>query len=172
MSCRSIEADLTAYVDGELAGWRAAWIRRHLNRCSVCAGQVRSIERSVAVQRRLLAAYAGAQRVDADEIWGRMRHRLKEPLIAGAPRQRLRWAPSTRLVLAAATACAVAAVFLSRVLDPWLIAVGIEDPPRVLAEKPELFLEYRLFEHLEAIERIDLPEKEERGRRRRGLQRG
>jgi anti-sigma factor RsiW len=170
MQCRWIRDELTAHADGELRGWRAAWVRRHLSRCADCGREAAVIERSVARQRRVLPALV-QEPVEADDLWRRVRVRLDDsPRTEPEPRER-RWAPTRRLVLAAAAACVLVAVLLARPLDPWLIAVGIEDPPRPVAEKPELFVDYPLFEHLDAIEQLDRLERKG-GAQERGRQRG
>jgi hypothetical protein len=59
-----------------------------------------------------------------------------------------------RLVLASA-AGAIVLVLAVRLLNPVWIVLGIESPPAELADSPDLFRDYQLFEHLDAIENLD-----------------
>lgn len=48
MSCKAIQLKLSAYLDGELAGFEMLEIRNHLNRCSACsfhADELRTVKR-------------------------------------------------------------------------------------------------------------------------------
>jgi anti-sigma factor RsiW len=149
--CSWIRRQLTAHADDELSGAAARLVRRHLAGCRGCVAERAAIGRSVADQRELLRAAAGEADVDADLLWSGVRRRLA----AEPPRDAIR-KPAVRLVLASAGAAAVLLV-AARLLDPLWISVGLEDPPRKLAEEPELFVDYTLFEHLEAIENLDTP---------------
>lgn len=149
--CSWIRRQLTAQADGELSGVAARSVRFHLARCRACAAECSALERSVAEQRKLLRAVAGGADIDADHLWSGVRRRLAAEPPQGAVRK-----PTVRIVLACAGA---AAVFLvaARLLDPVWISIGLEKPPRKLAEEPELFIDYSLFEHLETIENLDRP---------------
>jgi len=150
MACRSIEPDVTALVDGELPAWRAWRARRHLRSCSECTASVAETERAVAAQHRLMASLLSSPAVPADEMFRKVRVRLAED--DGSPEAHRRLRP--RLVLASAVG--VVAVFLAlRVMNPVWIALGIETPPEQLSERPELFLDYDMFEHLPVIENLD-----------------
>jgi len=147
--CWLIRRDLTALVDDELAPRRAAAVRTHLEHCSACAARHRDIERGVAQQRQLLPLAVGLADVAADPLLQRISRRARAE---SEPSRRLWWQPVA--VAATAVAALVVVAFLG-LLDPVLIAMGFEDPPNLVAEQPELFRDYALFEYLDALENFD-----------------
>ncbi|RKU26171.1 hypothetical protein C6497_14040 [Candidatus Poribacteria bacterium] len=42
--CKSIQNDLSAYLDKEIAPWKQLRIQRHLKQCSVCSSQVNILQ--------------------------------------------------------------------------------------------------------------------------------
>lgn len=149
MWCRWFERELTALADGQLPAWRGAWARRHLLSCRACAARQAETESAVAAQRRLLPRLMPSSDVPMEEMLRRVRLRL-----AAEPELEVRRQLRPRLVLASAAGI-IAVVLAFRVLNPVWIAIGIESPPEQLTEKPELFRDYQLFEHLPAIENFD-----------------
>jgi hypothetical protein len=57
-------------------------------------------------------------------------------------------------MIAVTMAALIVFVFVG-VLEPMLIAVGLQSPPEVVVEQPDLFRDYALFEYLDAIEHFD-----------------
>lgn len=168
MVCRWIHDELTAYADGELHGWRALWVRRHLSHCAACGKEAAAVAASVAGHRRMLQTLVSAD-VAADHILDRVRSDIRAARRVDSETREWNWIPSKRLVLAAAAACVVVGVLYSRSLDPLLMVVGIENPPKIVIEKPELFVDYPLFENLDVIENLDNPDAGAQGA---GPQRG
>jgi anti-sigma factor RsiW len=157
MVCRWIQNELTAYADGELHGWRAAWVRRHLSSCVACGKEAAAIATSVAGHRHALQALAGGD-FAADQIFARVRRDIRSARAVESEEREWSWFPTRKLVLATAAACVVLGVLFSRSLDPLLMVVGLEKPPKIVIEKPELFVDYQLFENLDVIENLDNPD--------------
>jgi len=168
MVCGWIHDELTAYADGELHGWRALWVRRHLSRCATCANEAAAIAASVAAQRRVLQSLISAD-VASDRIFDSVRRDIRVARHVESEERQWAWIPARRLVLAAAAACVIVGVLYTRSLDPLLMVVGLETPPKIVVEKPDLFIDYPLFEHLDAIESLDNPDS---GAQEAGPQRG
>lgn len=148
--CWWVRRDLTALIDGELKEYRAAAVREHLARCAGCAREHAELDATVAkLRQRLPALFAGLE-VAAEPLLRRVRRQVSE---AGTSR------PASWFKQPAAVAAVVAATLLlfavAGVLEPVLIAVGVQDPPEVLVEQPEMFRDYAMFEHLDAIENFD-----------------
>lgn len=149
MWCWWFRRDLTALVDGELRSARAAGVRFHLARCQRCAALQEEIARCVAQQRRVLALVGETAGVNTEQLGRSLQARLDEDRIGSH-----RWGLASRLAVAAAAGGL--AIFISlRALDSVLIAAGVADPPPVVAEKPDLFRDYALFEHLDALEHFE-----------------
>ena len=149
MWCWWFQRDLTALVDGELPWARAARVRFHVSHCPRCAALQVKIARCVAQQQRLLPFAGQIAGVDIERLLGGIRARLGEE-----PAPSRRWGLVPRLAVAA-TAAALAILVLLRALDSMLMAAGIADPPPVVAEKPDLFRDYTLFEHFDALEHFE-----------------
>jgi anti-sigma factor RsiW len=144
---------LTALIDGELRAGRAERVRAHLEGCARCAAERAASERSVAEQRRCLAASAGGEVAAVDRMFAAVRRRMIAEEPEPVPHR-------VRLGLAgAALAGALLVLAVARFSRPALIAFGLEQPPKAVAEKPELFLDYSLFEHLDELEHFDTVEK-------------
>lgn len=152
MRCYTARLDLTALVDGELAPDRAAELRAHTEGCLACAADLESIERMVAMQR---AAVPRALPELSLGFETRLRQRLAEVRETDARRwwRTGWWKPATIGALATAGVLLAAAPLggPSAVLVP----LGIQDPPRKVATKPQLFTEYPIIEHLDALENFD-----------------
>jgi hypothetical protein len=96
----------------------------------------------------LLPLLNEAVQTPTDEMLRRVRRVMREQ----SEEQRRWW--MTPQVIAAVAASAVAVFGLLRLSEPLLVAIGVENPPEVVIEKPELFRDYTLFEHFDAIERL------------------
>lgn len=153
MWCRWAQRDLTALVDRELTPSRARRVRRHVDRCEACAEQLAGLQQTVRRQRELLSRLnEAAPEAPVDAMLRRLRSEIREP---EATQQARRWWLSPQIV-AAVAASAVAVLGLLRLSEPLLVAVGLEDPPEIVAEKPDLFVDYTLFEHLDTIEHLEV----------------
>ncbi len=150
MWCWWFRRDLTALADGELSPVRAKAIRTHLDRCPDCQVLWTQIERSVGQQRELLAGALAVGDLAVDPMLREVRLRLDDD---SAPARRWFWQPALITGVAVVGLVLVTALGL---FTPLLIAVGLEAPPEQVAQQPELFRDYPLFEHLEALEYFDV----------------
>ena len=64
-----------ASADGELAGWRAAWLRSHLAGCPTCAKDIAELRRLHELVGSRKADYASKQ--DVQMFWQRLRANLQ-----------------------------------------------------------------------------------------------
>ena len=101
MVCRWIHDELTAYADGELHGWRARRVRRHLSHCAACGKEAAAVAASVAGHRRMLQALAEAD-IAVEPVLGRVRREIRAARHVDSEARGWNWIPSKRLVLAAA----------------------------------------------------------------------
>lgn len=147
--CWTIRRDLTALVDAELAPRRDAAVRAHLDRCGDCAERYRDADKGVMQQRELLPLAAGLADVPVESLLRQVTRRT----VNDSERFRRQWWQPAAVAAMAAVALVVVTGF--GLLDPALIAVGLQDPPEVVAEQPELFRDYALFEYLDALEHFD-----------------
>jgi hypothetical protein len=153
-ACHTVREDLTAWVDGELPLRRSEQLRRHLTDCAVCAAEAQRARAAMSRQRSVLTRALGAEEVDANALWSRLRTAMAEAAPEADPWWRLRWRP----LMVAGTAVAAAAVTLFLLAggpDTILVPLGIETPPVELAREPELFRDYPIIERLDALEYFD-----------------
>lgn len=151
MWCRRVQRDLTALVDGELAAWRSKLVRRHLDGCPTCREELAAVERAVLRQRELLPLLDDAGPIPIDAMLRRVRQGVQQQ--DPEPVRRRSWLIPP--VIAAATAGGVLVFGLLRWSVPILVTVGLEEPPEVVAEKPDLFRDYTLFENFDTIEHLE-----------------
>jgi hypothetical protein len=83
-------------------------------------------------------------------MWRRVRKDMREQ-----SEDRQHWWLTPQIV-AAVAASAVVVLGLLRLSEPLLVAIGVEDPPEIVIEKPDLFRDYTMFEHLDAIEHLEV----------------
>lgn len=53
LACEEVYRDSSDAIDGELPGWRRLQIRLHLSMCERCRDMMGSLERTVALLRRM-----------------------------------------------------------------------------------------------------------------------
>jgi anti-sigma factor RsiW len=155
-SCRSVRANLTAWIDGELSSRWEARVRRHLNGCEACVAEAENTRAAIESQRRWLGQAVALADFDPEPL--RVRLRLA---VAREPQPAPGWLwPLRPLALAgAAVAAAIAlAVFIAGGPKAVLIPLGVEPPPPVVATETDLFKDYVLIQHLDALENFDTVE--------------
>jgi anti-sigma factor RsiW len=157
MRCWFFRRDLTALVDRELSPVRAAAVRAHLVRCAECTALHQAIEANVTAQSQLLPLAFGPTDVASGVMLRNLHERLPVEGVVDLPDQEhpvRRWFLQPAAMGTIAVATVIIATLLG-VLDPVFISVGFEDPPEVVAERPELFRDYVIFENLDALEHFD-----------------
>ncbi len=156
-SCQAVEQDLVAWCDGELSERQARRITEHVSACAACAGEAERTRSAIAWQKRALVDITAAT-VDTQALQTKLRRAL-----AAEPDARMPWWGWFLRPVAVAGACAVAlvvVVFFSVVGGPKavLIPLGVEPPPVAVSSEPELFENYQLIQHLDALENFDTVE--------------
>jgi anti-sigma factor RsiW len=157
MRCWFFRRDLTALVDRELSPARAAAVQAHLTGCAACAALHEDIAASVTVQSQLIPLAFGPTDVASGAMLQRLRERLPVEGLAEMPEVESpvrRWFFQPAAMGTIAVATVIVATMLG-VLDPVFISVGFENPPEVVAEQPELFRDYVIFENLDALQHFD-----------------
>lgn len=152
--CRAIEAELTAWCDGELSDRQAQRIEQHLQACPACAAEAEVLRTTIQWQRQTLPRIATAHDMNLAMLHGNLRRALAaepEPRSAG-------WAWLFRPFALAGAAAMIAAIVLFSILGgprAVLIPLGVEPPPVEVSSEPELFENYQLIQHLDAMENFD-----------------
>lgn len=154
MRCDGARADLVAWVDGALPTRRARQLARHLDACQQCASEGASVRASARQQQTLLRSLTGAETVDVDDLWRRMRLRLAAEPEPARRSLSLRWLWRPALAFAVTLAVVWGGVTTLGDHDALLISTGVKSPPKKLEEKPDLFKEYAVIEELEVLERF------------------
>lgn len=159
-ACDTFREQLTAAVDGELSLGARLRLGLHLDRCSACAAIAERRRTFVSEQRDLLrrlppadldvaAALAAARRdltaLGADQIVPPRRVRPE-------PAQPWLWAAlggATAVLLLASTVASLGGI------DSVLVPLGVEEPPKAVAKRADLFHEYDVIRQLDALEHYD-----------------
>lgn len=149
MNCSAIREELTALADGALTGGADAVVRAHVAGCGDCAAELSGIQATVDLSRRVLVDELPTLRPGFET---RLRARLAEETERGRSRARW-WRPAFVGALVAASVLLMARSVggPSAVLVP----LGIQAPPKKVAEKPVLFKDYEIIEHLEELENFE-----------------
>ncbi len=175
LGCRGVQANLTAWVDGELSPWRRRWLAWHLARCGECATAANSMEAVVRVQRQaLLQLVTPPVDIDTANLLREVRRQLAADPGADEGWFARRLAPGALrpLVITAATVMVLLG-FVARIGGPKdiLIPLGVKSPPPKVKQEPDLFRNYSIIEELDALENFDTVEAEpldENGAAQRG----
>ena len=148
MQCAEAREELTALADGALEAAEADAVRRHVRGCAACAAELAAIEEAVAFTREAFTELPELR----PGFETRLRARLEEATAAPSWYRRL-WRP---LFVGALASLGVLLVARS-VGGPSsvLVPLGIQAPPKKVAEKPVLFKDYEIIEHLDELENFE-----------------
>ncbi len=155
-NCEAIRTDLTAHADGQRSRWRQWRAQRHCRRCRDCEAHAGRIAQDISDQAILLTRALAVPDLDADAM-----RRKTRILIAALPREDeaptpvARWYARPALALATLLLAIAVGTWQAGGTDTVLITLGILDPPSTVAHETELFQEYRLIQHLDALENFD-----------------
>jgi anti-sigma factor RsiW len=156
-NCRAVGADLTAWCDGELSHRRAKRIEHHLAGCATCSAEAESLSAAVRWQRRALPRLTAVADCEFEVLQARLRGAL-----AAEPELRVPfWSWLFRPVAIAAAAAMIGVIALFSIMggpNAVLIPLGVESPPVAVSSEPELFENYQLIQHLDALENFDTVE--------------
>jgi anti-sigma factor RsiW len=169
-SCRVIRDNLTAWIDGELSSRWDDRVRTHLAACAACTTEADGLRQSIELQHRMLSQVTILPGFDPAPAWTRVQRALRAAArdtqdTADAPGS---WMAVLRgwfghpLALAGA-AMAVGLILLLAVAGgpkAVLIPLGVAPPPVAVTSHPDLFKDYSLIQHLDALENFDTVESE------------
>ncbi|HXQ21753.1 MAG TPA: zf-HC2 domain-containing protein [Candidatus Acidoferrales bacterium] len=166
LRCSGVREDLTAWIDGALPSRRHERVRQHVAACRACAAEAERVRAAIEWQRRLLARALAVPDVEVQPLQARLQqavaleHRTERGDRSVSVWTRM-WQPGMFRPLAV-TGAVVSAVlaFVAFAGGPsaLLIPLGIESPPAAVASQPELFKDYSLIQHLDALEHFDTVE--------------
>jgi anti-sigma factor RsiW len=157
MKCLAVKEDLTAWCDGELSRRRAGRIEQHLAECTTCSAEVGSLSAAIRWQRQALPRATAVADCELDALQARLRRALAGEAAPQAPF----WSGLFRPVAVAAAAAVAAVIVLFSIMggpSAVLIPLGVEQPPVAVSSEPELFENYQLIQHLDALENFDTVE--------------
>jgi len=156
-NCRAVRGELTAWCDGELSRRRAEQVEQHLAECAACSAEAESLSAAVRWQRRALPRVTAMAVHDVRALQVRLRRAL-----AAEPEPRASfWPWLFRPVAIAAAAAMIGVVTLFSILggpNAVLIPLGVESPPVAVSSEPDLYENYQLIQHLDAMENFDTVE--------------
>ena len=158
-SCRRVQEDLTAWLDGELSLSRAADVSQHVGACAACRADAESLRASIAVQRTALRRLAAVGDVDTAALRAQLRRALAAESATRQPMWRWVLRPA---VLAPALAVLAVLLLFTAAGGPTdvLAPLGVAPPPPAVTRAPELFKDYTLIQHLDALQHFDTVESE------------
>jgi anti-sigma factor RsiW len=153
-TCRSVEPDLVAWIDGALPDRRARRVAVHVEGCPTCGAAAGSLRASARAQSRALRRHLADRPPDVDRMWRHTRASLAD--VPPQPRWNLAWVVRPAVAFAVSLAF-VLGLGVTAVGGPEtvLISLGVEEPPLPLEKKPDLFKEYSIIEELDVLERFD-----------------
>jgi len=157
MNCRAVKGDLTAWCDRELSRRRAERIEQHLAECGACAAEAESVSAAIRWQRQALPLATAV----ADYEFGALQARLRRALTAEPEPRAPFWPWFFRPMAIAAAAVMIGVIMLFSIMggpNAVLIPLGVESPPVAVSSQPELFEDYQLIQHLDALENFDTVE--------------
>ena len=154
LSCRAVQANLTAWLDGELSSRWGNRMQTHLANCAPCAAEAESLQAAIEAHRHLLSRVMVPEGVALDRLGAQLQRRI------AADGDRREWGWDWlfgRLALAggAVAAAVVLLVWMAGGPRAVLIPLGVESPPPAVTREPELFKDYLLIQHLDALENFD-----------------
>lgn len=163
--CQSIQDQLTAWIDGELKAGESARVGAHVEECPLCTAETANLRRTVGLQRAALRRLMAVDDLDVSTLSARL-----DRVLTGvdgsfwvrwnAWGQTLRYGRLRPVMFAGAAIAAVAflSLFLAGGPEAVLIPLGVEPPPAAVSRQPDLFKDYMLIQHLEALENFDTVE--------------
>ncbi len=157
-SCRTIQENLTAWIDGELSARWNDRVGQHVQACSACAAETESLRAAIEWQRRTLVNAIVVEGLDPAVLQRRFERALRADDEATVERG---WSWLWRPVAFASAAVAVAAgvlLFVAGGPQAILMPLGLEAPPAAVGLAPDLFRDYPLIQRLDFLEHFDTVE--------------
>ena len=157
--CRAVKREFTAWCDGELSRREAERLEQHLAACAACSAEADSLSVAVRWQRQALRHVTAVADHECAPLQARLRRALATEIEPRAQGQFWSWI--FRPVAIATAAAMIAIIVLFSVLggpNAVLIPLGVEAPPVAISREPDLFEDYQLIQHLDAMENFDTVE--------------
>jgi anti-sigma factor RsiW len=157
--CRAVKRELTAWFDGELSRREAERVEQHLAACAACSTEAQSLSAAIRWQRQALPHVTAVADHEGAPLQSRLRRALAVEMEQRTQGQFWSWV--FRPVVIATAAAMIAIIVLFSVLggpNAVLIPLGVEAPPVAISREPELFENYQLIQHLDAMENFDTVE--------------
>jgi anti-sigma factor RsiW len=151
--CRTVQSNLTAWVDGELSRRWERKVRDHLERCQLCAAEAEALRSAVEVQTRVLRQGLHQAGVVPAGLWTRVAAHAQET--HAAPLAWLFWLRPVVIVCAVVVLSLVGFVSAAGGPQAVLIPLGVKAPPPAVKRAPSMFTQYRMIEKLEILENFD-----------------
>jgi len=153
VACRVVQRNLTAWLDGELGPRWAERVRRHLVSCDACTVQAEGLRAAITQQQAALVRLTAAAEVDPSALGRRLQRLLAED---PSPSQIWEWVFRPFAIAGAAVAAVVVVLFaVAGGPRAVLIPLGVAPPPAAVSRTTELFKDYPIIEHLDALENFD-----------------
>jgi anti-sigma factor RsiW len=158
-SCRGVQKNLTAWVDGELSPHWTERVRAHVAKCPRCAAEADSLRTSIVLQSTVLTRLSEASDVDTAALGARLRRAVATEAEAHWPAWSWIFRP---VVLAPALALLAVLLLFTAAGGPTdvLVPLGVVPPPPAVKRAPGLFKDYTLIQHLDALQHFDTVESE------------
>jgi anti-sigma factor RsiW len=164
--CKTVQENLTAWIDRALPHRWDDRIRRHVAACARCAAEAESLRSAIESQRHALSALLASPDFDTRRSQVRLAQALATERAAHSWTWHSpewiepTWQRLMRPLAVAGATLAVAGVLLAVAGGPAavLIPLGVESPPPAVAREPDLYKDYPLIQHLDALEHFDTVE--------------
>jgi anti-sigma factor RsiW len=157
--CRAVKREFTAWCDGELSRRETERVERHLAACAACSAYAQSLSAAIRWQRQALPHVTAVGDHECAPLQAKLRRALAAEIEPRAQGQFWSWI--FRPVTIATAAAMIAIVVLFSVLggtNAVLIPLGVKAPPVAISSEPDLFANYQLIQHLDAMENFDTVE--------------
>jgi len=156
--CHRMQEQLTAWIDGELSPRRAERVRTHLATCPCCAVEAESLRAAVAWQRDALTRVVAVEPFNATPLRVQVQRMLADVDALPVEREWRWWLTPAVLASAAVAVGFSLLLWVAGGPETVLVPLGVESPPPAVSRQPDLFRDYTLIQHLDALENFDTVE--------------
>ena len=126
MKCHKMEVLLSCYLDGELSSEQSEQVTQHLNECSSCAQEYRTLRKNQLVLASL------TRKEPSSEVWDKIQKRVVTDKAAALLPSRRIWPAVRRVVLLAAS---IAVLLFFGIVAVGYFAHDEEAPPPLVSQR-------------------------------------